>query len=96
MFAGAQTTGRDSTQMVSISKSGGGATLGQSQLAALRALAAVEARLGERDRRIVRMVCGEGFAPVEAVRAACGEDYKHTIAARFREALDALAEGLAR
>ena len=94
IFVGTETSGRDSTQMVAISKSGGGASLSQSQMAALRALAAVEARLGMRDRRIIRLVCGEGFAPVEAVRAACGDDYKHTTAARFREALDALVEVL--
>ena len=65
--------------------------IGHSQREALRALAAIDARLGERDRRIVRMVCGEGFWPSEAIRAVCA-DYKHTIAARFREALDALVE----
>jgi hypothetical protein len=92
IFAGAETQGRDSTQMIAVSKSGGGLGLGQSQRMALRALAAMEAKLGERDRRIIRMACGEGFAPVEAVRAACGDDYKHTTAARFREALDALIE----
>ena len=94
IFIGSETSGRDSTQMISISKSTGGFGLGQSQMMALKALAAIEARLGERDRRIVRLVCGEGFAPVDAVRAACGEDYRHTIAARFREALDALADAL--
>jgi hypothetical protein len=92
IYDGAQTSGRDSTQMQAISRSGGGASLGQSQMAALKALARIEARLGARDARILRMVCGEGFAPVDAVRAACGDDYKHTIAARFREALDALVE----
>ena len=82
--------------MIAISKSGGTASLSQGQMSALRALAAVEARLGERDRAIIRMVCGEGFAPVEAVRAACGDDYKHTTAARFREALDALTDAFGR
>ena len=92
IVAGSETSGRDSTQMIAVSKSGGSAGLGQSQMTALRALAAIEARLGERDRRIVRLVCGEGFAPVDAVRAACGDDYRHTTAARFREALDALVD----
>jgi hypothetical protein len=91
IFAVAQSSGRDSSQMIAISRSGGGMTMGQSQREALRLLAAIETRLGERDRRIIRMVCGEGFWPSEAVRAVCG-DYKHTIAARFREALDALIE----
>jgi hypothetical protein len=95
IFDLSQSGGCDSTQMQAISRSrvGSGGPAGHSQSEALRALARIEERLGARDARIIRMVCGEGHAPVEAVRAACGDDYKHTVAARFREALDALVEG---
>lgn len=92
MFALAQSTGRDSTDMDRISRSGGGASISDSQAAAIRAVIAVESRLSERDRAIVRMVCGQGFFPSEAVRQVCA-DYKHTIPARLREALDGLVEG---
>lgn len=95
LFDLGQSGGCDSTQMqaVSCSRVGSGGPAGHSQSEALRALTKIEAKLGARDARIIRMVCGEGHAPVEAVRAACGDDYKHTVAARFREALDALVEG---
>ena len=91
MFAIAQSSGRDSTDMDRISKSGGGASISDSQAGAIRALIAVESRLSERDRAIIRMVCGQGFFPSEAVRQVCA-DYKHTIPARLREALDGLVE----
>jgi len=91
MFALAQSSGRDSTDMDRISKSGGGASISDSQAHAIRRLIAVESRMSERDRAIVRMVCGQGFFPSEAVRQICA-DYRHTIPARLREALDGLAE----
>jgi hypothetical protein len=77
MFAIAQSTGRDSTDMDRISRSGGAHAISDGQAAAIRA--------------IVRLVCGQGFFPSEAVRQVCA-DYRHTIPARLREALDALAE----
>jgi hypothetical protein len=91
MFAIAQSSGRDSTDMDRISKSGGGASISDSQAQAIRRLIAVESRMSERDRAIVRMVCGQGFFPSEAVRQVCA-DYRHTIPARLREALDGLVE----
>jgi hypothetical protein len=39
------------------------------------------------------MVCGENYFPSEAVRMVCN-DYKDTVSARFREALDALIEAM--
>jgi hypothetical protein len=94
MFAIAQSTGRDSTDMDRISRSGGAHAISDGQAGAIRALIAVESRLGERDRAIVRLVCGFGFFPSEAVRQVCA-DYRHTIPARLREALDALVEAFA-
>ena len=91
MFAVAQSSGRDSTDMDRISRSGGGASISDSQAGAIRALIAVDSRMSPRDRAIVRLVCGQGFFPSEAVRQVCA-DYRHTIPARLREALDGLVE----
>jgi len=91
MFAVAQSSGRDSTDMDRISRSGGGASISDSQAQAIRRLIAVESRMSERDRAIIRMVCGQGFFPSEAVRQVCA-DYRHTIPARLREALDGLVD----
>lgn len=92
MFAVAQSTGRDCTNLDKITGSGAGShSISDSQAEAIRRLILVEMKLGARDRAIVRMVCGQGFFPSEAVRQVCA-DYKHTIPARLREALDALVE----
>ena len=91
IFLTAQSSGRDSTQALNVSRSGGGLPLSQAQSDAIRSLVAIDSCMGERDRRIVRLVCGEGHWPSEAIRTVCA-DYKHTIAARFREALDSLVE----
>jgi hypothetical protein len=93
MFALAQSSGRDSTDLDRISKSGGGASLSDSQASAIRRLIAVDSRMSANDRAIVRLVCGEGFFPSEAVRQVCA-DYRHTIPARLREALDGLVEAM--
>lgn len=89
----AQSSGRDSTQALNtISSSGfGGGGISQAQSSAIKHLVVVDSLLGHRDRKIIRMVCGEGHSPVEAVRAVCG-DYRDTVSARFREALDSLIE----
>jgi hypothetical protein len=42
---------------------------------ASRWLKAVEAQLNAEDRTILRLVCGEGFWPSEAVRAAAGHSH---------------------
>ena len=93
IFDACHSAGRDSTQALNISRSSGGLPISQAQGEALRALAAIHSHMGERDRLIVTRVCGEGYWPSEAIRSICG-DYKHTIAARFREALDTLIEAM--
>jgi hypothetical protein len=60
-----------------------------------RWLKAVEAQLNVEDRAIVRLVCGEGFWPSEAVRAASGHShYDKAVVPRFNEALDHLIEAI--
>lgn len=89
----AQSSGRDSTQALNISRSHGGLPLSQAQSDAIKALVAIESNMGQRDRIIIRMVCGMGYFPSEAVRMVCA-DYKDSVTARFREALDACVEAL--
>jgi len=55
----------------------------------------VEQAMGARDWMIVRRVCGENCTVAETVQAI-SPGYKFSTLARFREALDALIEGLAR
>ena len=62
---------------------------------ASRWLKAVEIQLNQEDRTIVRLVCGEGFWPSEAVRAAAGHShYDKAVVPRFNEALDHLVEAI--
>jgi hypothetical protein len=93
IFDTAQASGRDSTQALNISRSHGGLPLSQAQATAIRHLVSIHSHMGERDRRIVWMVCGEGHWPSEAVRSVCA-DYRDTVPARFREALDSLIEAM--
>lgn len=90
IFAACESSGRDSTQMMNVSRSYGGAPLGMGQRAAMEKQRTIEAAMGANDAAIIRKVCGEGVTPAEAVRQVCS-DYKDTVTARFREALDALA-----
>jgi len=53
----------------------------------------VQAAIGGNDWRICFMVCCEGYEVSEAV-AAVSPAYKYATLARFREALDALADGM--
>lgn len=93
LFDTAQPSGRDSTQALNVSRStnpDGGST---ARADAWTKLIVIDALLGQRDRMIVRMVCGENRWPSEAVRLVCA-DYRHTVAARFRESLDSLIEAI--
>lgn len=93
LFAASESSGRDSTQLLNISRSYGAAPLGESQRGALEKLRSIHAAMGANDAAIVRLVCGEGYTPAEAVRRACGDGYKDATLARFREALDMLVNG---
>ena len=95
LFAACESSGRDSTQLLNVSRSYGGAPLGESQRGAMEKLRSIHARMGANDATIVRLVCGEGFTPAEAVRRVCGDGYRDATLARFREALDTLVNGFA-
>lgn len=94
IFAACESSGRDSTQLLNVSRSYGGVPLGEGQRGAMEKLRAIHARMGANDAMIVRLVCGEGFTPAEAVRRVCGDGYKDATLARFREALDGLRSAL--
>jgi len=55
----------------------------------------VESAIGANDWLICRMVCGEGHSVASAVMTV-SPAYKFSTLARFREALDALVEGMKR
>lgn len=87
---------RDSTDM-NIVSGGKREGINERMLDAMTWLRAVDSGLREEDRRIVRLVCGEGRFPSEAVRAAFGHDhYKFAVVPRFNEALDHLIEAIAK
>ena len=93
-FMVAQSTGLDSTAIDCVASVSTRRTLSEGQAEAIRALAKIENHMGLRDRRIVRMVCGENFRLNEAVMSVCGKSYRQSVTLRFREALDALVEAL--
>jgi hypothetical protein len=92
LFDASECPGRDSTQALNAIRGGGGSPSDARSKAASE-LACVHSHMGERDRKIIMRVCGEGYWPSEAIREICG-DYRDTIMARFREALDALADAM--
>lgn len=87
--------GRDSTSaLTKVSGSSRHTNLTDARADAVRKLALIDGAMGARDRRIIRMVCGDGFWPSQAVREVCGLDYTKAVSARLREALDALIEAV--
>lgn len=93
LFDASECPGRDSTQALNAVRGGNGGSPSDARSKAASQLACIHSHMGERDRKIVMMVCGQGYWPSAAVRAVCA-DYKLTVAARFRESLDALIEAM--
>ena len=90
-------TGRDSTDMDSVSGSAGSRTpLSQYQAESLREIIAVDSRLTAENRQIVRGICGEGKGASECVREVTGEESRHFPIPRFREALTRLVSAIVR
>jgi hypothetical protein len=93
-------SGRDSSQGLSVT---GGrmepGCLAAGQIDAMRVLEALEGRgpspykrpLGQRDAIIIKLICGEGATPSEAVRLI-QPSYRYAVWPRFCEALDSLIE----
>ncbi len=90
LFRAAEKTGsRDSTDLEKVNGGAGAGDLPPGQMRALKMLAAIEARLSDNDRRIVRSVCGFEVRP-NVVICAISAMYKDRVSARLCEALDAL------
>jgi len=94
VFFASEKGGNDSTQALNVSRSSTLGSNNDAQARAWDARLAIESCLSQADRMIIRMVCGEEYTPAQAVRAACGDDFKHTVPARFRGALDSLIEAM--
>jgi hypothetical protein len=85
------TGGIDSTQAMNVSRSSRCGSGNDARDRAWDLRLSLESNLSERDRIIIRKVCGEGCTPAQGV-ALISPGYKHTVWARFREALDSLCE----
>jgi hypothetical protein len=85
-------SGRDSTDLDIVS-GGGGFPITEEIANAVKKLISIDSHMATKDRQIVRKLC-EGWTLAESVKQACGEDFKHTVPARVRDALDALYEAL--
>lgn len=87
-------TGRDSTDLDRV-EGGGGVTWMEIREDAVKKLVSIDSEMSEKDRTIIRKLC-EGYSLPGAVKAACGEEFVHAVAARVRDALDALDDAITR
>lgn len=87
-------SGRDSTDMDRVD-GGGDGSWSETRADALKKLISVDSCMSLKDRTICRQLC-EGHTLPYAVRQACGDDFVHAVAARVRDALDALDNALTR
>lgn len=85
-------SGRDSTDLDIVS-GGSGFPISEAQSDAVKKLISIDSHMPQKDRLIVRKLC-EGYTMAEAVNAACGDNFTHTVPARVRDALDALDEAI--
>ncbi len=85
-------SGRDSTDL-DIVKGGSGFPITEAISDAVKKLVSIDSLMPRKDRTICRKLC-EGYSLPGAVRAACGDDFVHTVAARVRDALDALIQAM--
>jgi hypothetical protein len=95
LWDGCQRGSRDSTDRFEIGRQSQGEAMSEAQRCVLSRLVAIERALGERDRIIVRAVCGMGHSPSDAI--ALAKVPKDTrVSARLCEALDALGDAIMR
>lgn len=95
MWDCAQKAGRDSTASFDTGRCmGSGLPITEAQRAAIRRLVAIEMRLGQRDRMIIRGVCAWGYSPAEAIKGLAKLGVDTRVTARLCEALDALADAI--
>lgn len=85
-------SGRDSTDM-DVVRGGAGFPITEAVSDAIKKLISIDSHMSRKDRQIVRKLC-EGYTLPQAVKYACGDDFTDTVAARVRDALDALDQAL--
>jgi len=85
-------SGRDSTDLDVVS-GGSGFPISEAMSDAIKKLISIDSHMSQKDRKIVRKLC-EGYSLPGSVRAACGDDFIHTVAARVRDALDGLSDAI--
>lgn len=78
------------TKFERVSGGGTGLPIGATQAAAMKRIIAVDTRLSEQNRLIIRAICGDGHNATHVIRMVTGEQGKHYPIPRFREALNAL------
>lgn len=88
----ANPSGRDSSDMDIVS-GGGSFPIAEAQADAIKKLIAVKSWIPEKDRIIVERLT-EGYSLPGAVRAACNDQFKFSVRARVRDALDALIQAM--
>jgi hypothetical protein len=89
-------SGKDSLDFGVGGKPSSFAPVSQAQADAMTRLIAIESRLSQCNRKIVRMVCGENHWASYAVRHVTKEDAKAFAMPRFREAMRCLVSASAR
>jgi hypothetical protein len=82
------------TKFERVSRGSNGLPISLIQGEAMKRIIAVDTRLSEENRLIVRAICGEGHHASHVVRMVTGEQGKHYPIPRFREALNALRNAI--
>ncbi len=90
LIALSQPSGKDSTCLNEV-KGGSGFPVSETQCDAIKKKIAIDSRMPEKDRHIVKHLC-DGQSLARAVEYSCGTVFKHTTIARVCDALDALIE----
>jgi hypothetical protein len=85
-------SGRDSTDLDIVS-GGGGFAITEAMSDAIKKLISIDSHMSTKDRTIIRSLC-DGHTLAQAVEKACNDDFVHTVAARVRDALDALDQAI--
>lgn len=88
----ANPSGRDSTDLDIVS-GGGGFPISESRSDGIKKLIAVKSWMAEKDRVIIQRLM-EGYSLAGAVKAACNDQFKFSVRARVRDALDSLIQAL--
>lgn len=87
-------SGRDSTDLDRVSGGGAGLPISLIQAEAMKQIIAVDTRLSQENRTIIRAICGDGHHASHVIRMVTGEQGRTYPIPRFREALNALRSAI--